>query len=133
MASDNEGTFTIDLEGETTGERFTGKFKTKLKLSHRDSITKDNIKRDLLGRDPDKAGGRAQSLAFISSELTVRIIDSPIWFKESSFGLDLLDDSVLAEIYKKAIDLEKAEFDRLHKKAEEAIPLIKEEIKEQNK
>ncbi len=133
MSSDNESVFNLNLEGETTKEKFTGKFTCKLRLSHRDSIAKDNYRRKLLNGEPDNAGGRAASLAFIASELYVRITSSPNWFTESDGGLDLVDDNVISKIYEECTKAEKEAFDKLHGKAEEAIPVIKEEIKEASK
>jgi hypothetical protein len=133
MASDNEKTFNINMEGETTKEKFVGSFTCKLRLSHRDSITKDNLRRTLLNGAPDTAGGRAASLAFLSSELAVRIVKSPNWYSGSDNGLDLEDDNVLAKIYELCTKAEKEAFEALHGKAEEAIPVIKAEIKEESK
>lgn len=133
MASDNEKVFSINMEGETTKEKFVGKFTCKVRLSHRDSIAKDNFRRTLLNGAPDTAGGRAASLAFLASELSVRILKSPSWFDLSESGLELEDDNVLAFIYQECIKAEKEAFEVLHGKAEEAVPVIKAEIKEESK
>ena len=131
--SDNEATFTIDLIGDTTKDRKTGKFKVKKRLSHRDTIALDNYRRNLLGPNPDSASPRAASIAFVSADLSVRILDAPTWWKESDGGLELEDDNVLKEIHDKSLMIEKDAYDALHKQAEEAVEPIKEAIKEANK
>ena len=105
--TDNEGSFSISLTGDVTQEKWLGNFKCKLRLSHRDSLAKDVYRRQLLGANPDQASGRAASLAFIASELSVRITSAPAWFMASDNGLELSDDNVLAAIYDECTKKEK--------------------------
>jgi hypothetical protein len=133
MASANEGVFDLNLLGENTGERWLGKFKCKLRLSHRDSIAKDNLRRQLLGTNPEAASARAASLAFIASELHVRIVEAPAWWMASDNGLELEDDNIVAAVYENAVRLEKETFDALHKKADSATDDLKKKLDEEPK
>ena len=124
----NEGYFDINLVGDVTGEKWLGKFKCKLRLSHRDTLSKDNLRRQLLGENPALATERASSLAFIASELSVRLTDAPPWWRGSDNGLELEDDNIMAEIYANCVRLEKELYDKTHKKAEEASDELKKKL-----
>lgn len=100
MASEaNEHTFPFSEVGETTEEKFTGDFKAKKRLSHRDQLRKDQLRRDLLGGQPGTPTERALSTAMILSELSVRILKAPKWWTEAGEGLDLEDDNVIGRVY----------------------------------
>src|SRR5277367_6398183 len=103
----NESSFSINILGETTGERYVGKFKCKVRLSMRDNITKDNIRRQLIGTNPIEAVPMASDLSQAAGELAVRIIDGPSWWLASDNGLDLEDTSVMVEVFNNAMRLEK--------------------------
>jgi hypothetical protein len=124
----NEGYFDLNLVGDVTGEKWLGKFKCKLRLSHRDTLAKDNLRRQLLGGSPELATERASSLAFIASELSVRLVDAPAWWKAADNGLDLADDNVMAEVYSNCVRLERELFDKTHKKAEDASDELKKKL-----
>jgi hypothetical protein len=98
--------FSIRVVGEETGEIWVGDFVAKERLTHRDVLRKDQIRRELLGAAGGSPDARAMSVAFIVSELTVRLTKMPKWFEESGFGLDLEDESVLALVYDKAIKVQ---------------------------
>lgn len=130
MILDDQKAFTISVEGSTTKEKWTGKFKAKNSLSLRDQLTRDKVRRDLLGTlggDPDD---NASTIAFMVSELTVRIIESPTWWKEMGNGLDLKDENVMVEVFKQVMQLEKDLRDEMAKQTEEAEKDLK-DVKEQ--
>lgn len=129
----NEGYFDLNLEGDVTKEKWIGKFKCKLRLSHRDTLTKDNLRRQLLGDSPELATERAASLAFIASELSVRLMDAPPWWKASDNGLELADDNVMAEVYANCVRLEKDLYDKTHKKVDQAAEDLKKKLEEEQK
>jgi hypothetical protein len=93
-----EATFTIDEIGETTGDKFPGVFKVKTRLSFRDALERDKIRRALLGEQPEGASVRAANISEIFSELAVRIVDAPSWWTNSSNGMDLSDDNVIRAV-----------------------------------
>lgn len=105
MASEKYvSSFGLDVTGETTGEKFAGVFKCKTRLSHRDALRQDQVRRGLLGNNPDAASPRALSTAEAFSEFAVRLLDSPSWFQNSDGGLELSDDNVIAELYAKIME-----------------------------
>jgi hypothetical protein len=120
MPAKYESSFTVNVTGETTGEVFPGVFKVKTRLSFRDALERDKIRRALLGSDPDGASIRANSIADVFSELAVRIVDAPSWWANSANGMDLSDDNVVAEVYKQAMEAAKASVAEVTTKADAA-------------
>lgn len=100
MASEaNEHSFSLSEIGEDSGEKFVGDFKSKKRLSHRDQLRLDQIRRDLLGAQPGVPTDRALSTAMILSQLAVRIFKAPKWWAEVSEGLDLEDDNIIGKLH----------------------------------
>lgn len=99
----NEHTFTLNEIGEDTGEKFVGDFKCKKRLSHRDQLRKDQVRRDLLGGQPGVPTERALSTSMIISELAVRVLKAPKWWAEVGEGLDLMDDNIIGLIHDMAL------------------------------
>jgi hypothetical protein len=121
MAFSNEPiSFTVSVDGEITGEKYRGEFKAKPRLSHRDQMQRDRVRRELLGGDPQFADQRTLYQAEIFSQLSVRIIKAPSWWTDSNGGLDLEDDAVIAQVYKQVMKLEEDAIAALKKEGEEA-------------
>jgi len=120
MPTKYEASFSVNVTGETTGEVFPGVFKVKTRLSHRDALNRDQIRRSLLGPNPAGASPRAESIADIFSELGVRIVDAPSWWVNSDGGMELSDDAVVAEVYKQAMAAAQVANDELKAKGEAA-------------
>lgn len=131
MAESNEAPFSISITGEVTGEKWVGDFVAKKRLSHRDALKKDRTKRELLGGQPGDPSERALSIAIILSELDVRLVSSPRWWKEKSNGLDLEDEEVLVEIYNKALEVETKDIEERKAKAQGAIEAMRAAQKEE--
>lgn len=120
MANDaNEAVFSLHLTGDVTGETWDGEFAAKKRLSHRNHLTKDNYRRQLLGEAGGMPTDRAIEAAVMVSELEVRLVKWPEWWTTKGKGLDLEDDNVLAEVYAKALKVEKDAADAVKKRAEE--------------
>lgn len=117
--------FTIDEKGDVTGKDYAGVFTVKTRLTHNDRFKQDAIKRGLLGGDPTTASPQAQSMAEAFSQISIRVIDAPDWWKQSDGGTQLADFSVITSIYTKAIEAENAEIDKVVKSAKN----IKESLK----
>lgn len=115
-----ESEFVVSLTGETTGEKFEGKFKVLTRLAFRDQLRRDELRRTFLGVAPDAAFDRASSAAIMLSELAVRVIESPSWWKNSDNGLGLADDEVLREVYNRALKEEKDLITSLTKQGDQA-------------
>jgi len=112
----NDRPFSVRIQGDATGETWVGDFRAKVALTRRDILTKDRIRREMLGPvgEPDE---HARLLAIAYSELKVRITDAPKWFIESDCGLDLEDETPMAAVYKEAM---KVENDTVEAKIKEA-------------
>lgn len=115
-----EAQFTVNTTGETTGDAYKGLFRVKTRLSHRDHLNRDRIRRDMLGANPDGASDRARSIAEIFSQLSVRVLDAPSWWANSENGIELADDNIVAEVYGEAIKAEQDEIQRVQKVGEGA-------------
>lgn len=112
--------FTISVTGDTTNEKWVGTFKCKPRLSHRDQLTKDRIRRELLGPDANNASTRALNQSEIFAQLAVRLSESPSWWKDNGNGLDLADDNVVAEVFEACLRVEKESVEALTKDGEAA-------------
>ncbi len=112
--------FSIDVVGEITGTKWAGVFKCKTRLSHRDALKRDQVRRGLLGPNPEAASVRAIDVADILSEASVRLVDFPSWWGASGDGLDLEDDNVLSAVYAKIIECAKVASKELADKGAEA-------------
>lgn len=117
----NSANFTISVLGDKTNTTWAGEFSCKPLLSHRDELVRDSRKRELLGAvNPQFADPRALNQADVFAELFVRLTKAPSFWVESGNGLDLLDDNVVAAIYREVMRLEKEAFDAIKKQAETA-------------
>jgi hypothetical protein len=94
-------TFSLNVVGDATKTTWAGEFTVKTKLSWRDQLNMDKMRRELLGPDPQGASQDAVAQAVILSELAARLTDAPKWWTESKGGIDLYDDNVLTAIYEK--------------------------------
>lgn len=120
--------FTVTVKGETTGRSFEGLFEAKTKLSHRDVIKEDEIRRNILGVNPNDASPYAASIAGAVAYLAVRLTRSPDWFKASNNGLDLEDENVLVAVNNSAVAAVAVERDTHAKEAELAQNALKKHI-----
>ncbi len=119
-------TFSIDIQGELTGDFYRGVFKIRTRLSHRDALRRDQIRRELLGSSPEAASPRAVSIADVMSELAVRVIEAPSFWTSNGDGLDLPDDAPVAEVYKKTLEAVETAKNAIVKAGDEALKALKE-------
>lgn len=113
-----DGPFTLHEVGETTDKTYTGEFRAKKRLSHRDHLRKDQVRRELLGGQPGVPTERALSTAMILSELAVRLTKTPDWWVDAGNGIDLEDDNVIGVVYNEALKIEADAIEAKKKKAE---------------
>lgn len=92
-------TFTITERGETTGEKFNWAFTAKRRLSIRDRIQKDTVRRSLVGAGMQDATPDTMIRAEMLAHLSVSITESPKEWRDSQGGLDLYDDNVIIAVY----------------------------------
>ncbi len=101
----SEATFTVKVKGDYSNEEWAGAFKMKTRLSYRETLKQDQIRRELLGPDPtNNASEDAKGIAQVFSFLGVYLISAPRWWTESNNGLDMADNNVAPEVYQKAIE-----------------------------
>lgn len=127
--------FEVDFKGSETSRRYQGLFTVKVKTSHRDTITEDQVRRGILGSNPQDAGVEALRLAGASAYLAVRLVgpDFPPWWKDSNGGMDAEDANVLVEVNNAAVKAIEAEMSSLSKEAEAALKRLRETTPEEDK
>jgi hypothetical protein len=101
----NSEKFSIDVTGDVTGRPWKGVFETKLRLSHRDQLRQDEIRRELLGARAEHASNRAINQAEIFSTIAAHLTKVPEWWTVNGGGLDLEDDNVIGAVYDRIIEL----------------------------
>lgn len=116
----NEVSFTVSVNGEVTGEKFYGTFKCKTRLSHRDMLTIDKIRRELLGTNAEEASPDARAFAAAIAQLSVRLTSAPAWWTDNGNGMDLSDEEVVAAVLSEAIKAETDARASVIKKAQDA-------------
>lgn len=120
MVLNDPKSFTIDVEGSTTKQKYTGVFKIRPLLSHRQKLQKDESKRQLLGVLPDSASVDAMKTAIIFSKVWAHVLEAPGWWKEAANGIDLLDDDPVGMVYDKIIEIENELTGNIEKDGEKA-------------
>ena len=103
---DGKAKFQVSVVGETDGITYLGVFTVKGSLSPLDTLKYDKRYRDLLGKELQYASEHAARIAFTLATLSVRIIESPEWWKNKEIDGGHLDENVLFEVLGKAIDAE---------------------------
>ncbi len=118
----NEAEFAVNETGEFTGNQYPGTFKIKLRLSHRDRLRLDQMRRELLGPSPDGQPPliEAANTAEIFSYLWTRIISAPSWWVNAGNGIDLEDNKVVSVVYAKTVEKVNEAIEALNKKGDEA-------------
>lgn len=117
--------FSVSVVGDVSGETYRGDFRAVKFLTHRQQLMLDQRRRDILGNNPDSASPRAQNQASILANVFVRVSESPSWWKESSSGLDLIDDNVLIEVFNNVMRIEEEAVAAIRSRAEKAQEVIK--------
>lgn len=125
MATNDPITFSVKVTGIDSKEVFSGTFKTKTRLSHREQLKRGELRRSLLGERPDTATPRELQQAEIFAEIMISVIDAPSWWKNADGGLDLEDDNVVAEVYEGVLKARRERLEALKKEAEEARAELK--------
>jgi hypothetical protein len=128
MAFDaNDAPFTLHIVGETSDATYTGEFRAKKWLSHRDQLLKDQVRRELLGGQTGQPTERALTTSMVLAELRARLTKFPDWWTTSGQGLDLADDNVIGEIYAEATKIEAEAVEAKKAKAEKIQQQLRDE------
>jgi len=101
----NEKTFSISVDGDTSGEKFEGQFTAKCVLNMAEKHTKELEKTRLLSDYANPSTGLA-GIAEILSTIRSRLIKWPSWWANLDFGAKMLDENVIITIYDELIAAE---------------------------
>jgi hypothetical protein len=110
----------VDFVGSDTQTPYRGEFTVKTKLSWREMIKEDEIRRSVLGFNAAEAGELAARGAQFSAYLVVRVTEAPDWWKKSNNGLDSEDINLLSKVYDAVSEKIEAEYKRVADEAEKA-------------
>lgn len=117
--------FDIKVTGDRTGEIWFGTFGALKRLSHRQELLRDKLRRELLGDLADSATLRAKEQADMIAELQVSLTTVPAWWSSAGNGLDLYDDNILSEVYMKVIEIKVKAIEEVQKKGSDAGDKLK--------
>jgi hypothetical protein len=118
-------TFTVDIKGKETEETFKGEFEARTKLSLKDTLRQDEIRRTILGTNGAEASAEAYNIAFMAAYCAVRITKAPDWWTASDNGTNLEDLNVLDVVSTKCADAINEALGKVVKEAESAQKELK--------
>jgi hypothetical protein len=117
---DTTFSFSIAERGETSGQTFNWSFTAKRMLSIRDRITRDGIRRQLIGDRAQDAERNTLMRAEMLALLQVSLLETPKTWQESGNGLDLFDDNIVMVVYEKVIEGQNKAIEEAEAAGEEA-------------
>jgi len=125
--------FTVS-EKDSSGETFTGSFAAVRRLTPRQMMLADRIRREQLGEHAQYASDDMLNITNMFAHLAVSITKSPQWWKESNGGLDLDSDKipVIVAIYKKVAEIQGKVEKELTKEAEADKKVLKEVVSKED-
>ncbi len=112
--------FTIDIKGQVTERHYEGVFEVKTRLTTREKLREDELRRSLLGGNPQFAAPDAADTARALAYLTVRLVKAPSFWEELNGCLESEDDNLLVAVNNAAVEAIEAELEKVKKKGEEA-------------
>jgi hypothetical protein len=90
----NEKTFSVDLTGEDTGQKYTGEFTVRCVLNmsgkHQLELEKTRLMADYANPSRGLAG-----IAISLATIRARIVKAPEWWAETDAGAEILDENVV--------------------------------------
>jgi hypothetical protein len=113
----NERTFSIKVEGDTTGEVFEGQFTTRCVLNMTEKHNKELEKTRMMA-DYANPSATLSGIAEILSTVRVKLIKWPDWWANLDFGSKMLDENVIIAIYDETKLLENQWKSEIRKKTE---------------
>jgi hypothetical protein len=131
MAIKQTVSFDVDIKGDVTGTQYPGVFKVKTKLSIKEKLKEDEIRRSILGVDSQNASPDAKAIAAAIAYLSIRVVDAPKWWLECGSGADLEDINVLADVNNLAMAEIAKEYEALSQEATKAQSVLKAELKKE--
>lgn len=125
----NEAEFTVSIPQQAGEEPLRGKFRVKVKLSYRDILNMDAMRRQLLGPGGGEADGFAALIASNVAKIRIHSLETPSWWREAEEGLGFDDIGVIVAIANELNKIEKDHLEDLKKLAEKATEDLKAEVK----
>jgi hypothetical protein len=120
----NESSFSINVTS-LSGENYAGAFKARKRLSHIQTLRRDELRRELLGAKPEVAPDELKKNAFILSTCAAYVFDGPRWWLESDSGQSLVDEEPVAAVYEEVAKVVKAVNDELEAKQKKSLEAMK--------
>lgn len=121
--STNEASFSINVTA-ASGENYAGPFTIRKRLSHVQTLRRDELRRQLLGSNSDNVPVDLQKNAIVLSTCASYVKNAPKWWTENSNGLDLLDEEPVSKVFEeisKVVDAVEAELKAKEAKATEVL------------
>jgi len=115
----NERTFSIKVEGDTSGETFEGQFTTKCVLNMAEKHSKELEKTRLMA-DYANPSSTLSGIAEILSAVRAKLTKWPDWWANLNYGSNILDENVIIKIYDETLALEREWRAEIRKKTDEA-------------
>jgi hypothetical protein len=126
MTNETTAIFDINMVGGDSGNPYHGTFKVRTLLTRRQLALGDEIRRDILGKNPEGASPRVAADAFIAGQLSIRILEAPEWFESAGVGgIDLPDINVLEEVFRKTMEAEEERKSKLVAAGDKAAEKLK--------
>ena len=117
--------FDVKVVGDESETTYEGVFESKTKLSLRERLKEDELRRLHLGMDSANASQDAFVIASALAFLGVRVTKAPKWWTDANNGADLVDMNVVGEIHKLCSAAIAKEYEKLSKQATEAQKELK--------
>lgn len=127
--SKTQDEFTVNIATDDFPEPLRGKFVVKTKLSMKEIMAMDNLRRQYLGPNGGESDGLAATIARDLAEIQIHTVDAPSWWIESKNGLEIQDVKIVLDVYDELQKVKRSNFGSLAEKAQAA----KEDLKEKEK
>lgn len=116
--------------GNQTNTTYMGNFVTKCVLSPMDHIKADRLYRELIGSvNPHLASKETTNYAFALSQLKVRLVEFPDFFKNKELDGSHLDSNILIDLVNKAIDAQEEYKEELDQRLKDMQDMLARKIK----
>lgn len=115
----NERTFTVKVDGDTSGETFEGQFTTKCILNMQEKHSKELEKTRLMA-DYANPSATLSGIAEILSMVRAKLVKWPDWWANLDYGSKVLDENVIVTIYDEVQRLETEWRSEIRKKLEDS-------------
>lgn len=115
----NERTFTIEMDGETTGIKYKGEFTAKCVLNMSGKHSLELEKTRLMADYANPSAGLA-GIAISLATIRAKVVSGPDWWTKSDGGANILDENVIFKIFDECVKMEIDWRSDLKKKGDEA-------------